>query len=117
MSSPAPQRSSLSFSSCSSDPPDPPDPPGLRQNWNLTVNCIMRMLFAWLLIWPNDELPKLELAGAAHCTMFNRLRTSMLIDAEVPPLVRTLLRMPRSTLSRHGDSTPGSIRGALPNWF
>ena len=35
-------------------------------------------------------------------------------DADVPPGVWTFLLMPRSTLFRHGDITPGRIRGALP---
>ena len=43
----------------------------------------MRMLFAWLVIWPNDELPNAELAGAAHCTMLNMLSTSRRTDAAV----------------------------------
>src|SRR5690242_15445080 len=87
------------------------------QNWNRAVNCTILMLFAWLLIWPNDEFPNDELAGAAHCTMLNMLSTSTRSDAEVPPPVRTCLLTPRSTLFRQGDSTPSSIRGALPNWF
>ena len=37
-----------------------------RQNAKRKVNCIMRMLFACALIWPNDELPKALLVGAAH---------------------------------------------------
>ena len=41
------------------------------------MNCTIRMLFAWFVIWPNDELPNAELAGAAHCTMLNMFSTSM----------------------------------------
>ncbi|MGH7487898.1 MAG: hypothetical protein ACREMY_20200 [bacterium] len=40
-----------------------------RENANRSVNCTIRMLFAWLLIWPNAELLKCELVGAAHWTI------------------------------------------------
>src|SRR6476660_4826555 len=75
------------------------------------------MLFACVVIWPNEELPNEELAGAAHCTMLNRFSTSMRTTAEVRSLVLICLLTPRSTSFRQGDSTPGSIRGALPNWL
>src|SRR3954465_15175790 len=76
----------------------------------------MRMLFAWFVIWPNDELPNAVLAGAAHCTWLNRFSTSMRIDRFVGPPVRRFLLTDRSTLLRHGDRMPGSGAGALPNW-
>src|SRR5678816_2762713 len=77
----------------------------------------MRMLFAWFVIWPNDELPNAALAGAAHCTWLNRFSTSMRMDRFVGPPVRRFLLTDRSTLLRHGERAPGSVRGALPNWF
>src|SRR5215470_19827593 len=73
------------------------------------------MLFAWLLIWPNVLLPNCELAIAAHCTILNRFSTSMFSDADVPAPVRTFLRIPRSTLFRHGEYTPGRMRGVSAN--
>ena len=75
------------------------------------------MLFAWLLIWPNAELPNTELAGAAHWTMLNMLSTSSRMFRLVWPPVFTVLATDRSKLSRQGDSTPGSARGALPKVF
>src|SRR5437763_4683967 len=75
------------------------------------------MLFAWLRICPNDALPKAVLAGAAHWTVSNRFSTSIRACAYVPPPVLTRLLTDRSTLFRHGESTPGSMRGALPNWL
>ena len=72
------------------------------------------MLFAWLLIWPNAELPNAELAGAAHWTMLNMFSTSRRMVVDVWPPVRTFLPTDRSTLLRHGEQTPGSVRGALP---
>ena len=47
--------------------------------------------------------------------MLNMFSTSKRIEADVPPPVRTFLPTPRSTLLRHGDMTPGRMRGALPN--
>src|SRR6476469_6537318 len=77
----------------------------------------MRMLFAWFVIWPNDELPNATLAGAAHCTWLNRFSTSRRSESDVGPPVCTFLLTERSTLLRHGERTPGSVRGALPNWL
>src|SRR5581483_4247123 len=77
----------------------------------------MRMLLAWFVIWPKAELPNAVLAGAAHCTSLNRFSTSIRIDAACWPDVWNCLLTEMSTLFRIGDSTPGSVRGALPNWF
>ena len=57
------------------------------------------------------------IAGAAHCTMFKRFSTSRRTEQAVTPPVLICLFTDRSTLFRHGDRTPGSVRGALPNWF
>jgi len=67
------------------------------------VNCTIRMLLACVLIWPNDEFPNAELAGAAHWTMLKIFSTSSRTDAEVLPPVRIDLLTPRSTLLRQGD--------------
>ena len=80
------------------------------------MNCTERMLFAWLGIWANDELPNAELAGAAHWTMLNRLSTSSRRSPLTPPGLH-LLAHRKLKLVRHGDRTSGSVRGALPNWF
>src|SRR5215207_4758241 len=77
----------------------------------------MRMLFAWFVIWPNDELPNAVLCGAAHCTWLNRFSTSRRNDALVWPPVRRFLLSDRSTLLRHGENAPSRTRGALPNRF
>src|SRR6476469_1177935 len=79
----------------------------------------MRMLFAWFVIWPNDELPNAAppVLRPAHCTWLNRFSTSMRIERFVGPPVRRFLLTDRSTLLRHGERMPGSVRGALPNWF
>ena len=75
------------------------------------------MLFAWLLIWPNAELPNTELAGAAHWTMLNMFSTSRRMFSVGLAAGLHVLATDRSKLSRHGDSTPGSARGALPKVF
>src|SRR5690348_11809584 len=79
----------------------------------------MRMLFAWFVICANAELPNAEFCvlKPAHCTSLNRFSTSRRIDADWLPTVRKLLLTDRSTLFRIGESTPGSVRGALPNWL
>src|SRR5262245_11422087 len=72
------------------------------------------MLFAWFVIWANEELPNARLAGAAHCTWLNTFSTSMRTDTVEEPPVLMVLPTDRSTLLRFGDRTPGSVRGALP---
>ena len=61
------------------------------------------MLFAWLVICPNDELLNAALAGAAHCTMFNMFNTSALMLRFVWPPVRNRFCTDKSTLFRHGE--------------
>ena len=62
-----------------------------------------RMLFAWLVICPKDELPNAELAGEAHCTMFSMFSTSILAFSVVPLPVWNAFDTDRSTLFRHGE--------------
>ena len=60
------------------------------------------------LAW-KDELGELE----AVATVDLETADQRLIEADVWPPVRTFLRIPRSMLLRHGENTPGRMRGAL----
>ena len=66
------------------------------------------------MIWPNDELLNDELAGDAHWTMLSMFSTSRRTENAVAPPVLICLFTDRSMLLRHGENTPGRIRGALP---
>src|SRR3954468_7124378 len=75
------------------------------------------MLFACSRSWPNDALPNALLAGAAHCTMLRGLSSSTRTDNDERPGRFTFFAADMLNDVRNGDRTPGSVRGALPNWF
>src|SRR5262249_54408988 len=75
------------------------------------------MLFACVLTCPNEALPNAELASDVHCTMLNGFSNSIRADAVALPGRLTCLAADKLKELRNGESTSGSVRGALPNWF
>jgi len=77
------------------------------------ITCVSRMNPDWLLICPNDELPAVMLMLLV-CTRLNRLMTSTLICADLPPLRPMFFVNETSVFWTGGVRTSVMRRGPLP---